>query len=558
MKIYSPWAEIDNSGAIALNPRLDTLEGKTIGLYAHFKGHSPIMLQVIADLLLERFPTAKFKSIQLKVDTAEAVNIPEFDAELKEWLKDVDGVITAYGDMGSCCMFHAYNTAYVERLGKPTVMLCHEDLISVGKKGASVRQCPNLRFVTTTLPDMSWFPAIDDGVINGMMRPAFAAVLDQIIEGLTEPLTEEEKTSVIRSNSEAMPFEVESLDGISELFYKRGWTTGWPIIAPTEEAVENMLRGTDLPRDYVVGMIPPMNGKATVEKIAINAVMAGCLPTYLPVLIAAVKATLDPCIHLEGWTCSKASWFPLITVSGKVAKQIGVSSSLSGYTKASSTIARAYSYMIMNISGVRPGIEDLCEPGHESRQGVCIAENSDLSPWQPLHVRWGISEDDSAVTMFWPEERAEGHGGNPKECFDTMFRVAYSGYDKGCCYVVTPGFAQTLAKEGFTTQQEVFDYIKEYCRQPAGEVAYRWLIGSNHLPKGVRLPYDRQNGSVRKFWSTDHMLMIVAGSIPGGTCITLAGGGEHGGPACTRIDLPAKWDALVEEYADIKPTYYDY
>jgi len=72
------------------------------------------------------------------------------------------------------------------------------------------------------------------------------------------------------------------------------------------------------------------------------------------------------------------------------------------------------------------------------------------------------------------------------------------------------------------------------------------------------LPYDRQNGSVRKFWSTDHMLMIVAGSIPGGTCITLAGGGEHGGPACTRIDLPAKWDALVEEYADIKPTYYDY
>lgn len=247
MKIYSPWAEIDNSGAIALNPRLDTLEGKTIGLYAHFKGHSPIMLQVIADLLHERFPTAKFKSIQLKVDTAEAVNIPEFDAELKEWLKDVDGVITAYGDMGSCCMFHAYNTAYVERLGKPTVMLCHEDLISVGKKGASVRQCPNLRFVTTTLPDMSWFPAIDDGVINGMMRPAFAAVLDQIIEGLTEPLTEEEKTSVIRSNSEAMPFEVESLDGISELFYKRGWTTGWPIIAPTEEAVENMLRGTDLP-----------------------------------------------------------------------------------------------------------------------------------------------------------------------------------------------------------------------------------------------------------------------------------------------------------------------
>ena len=174
MKIYSPWAELDNEGAIALNPRLDTLEGKTIGLYAHFKGHSPIMLQVVADLLHERYPTTKFKSIQLKIDTAEAVNIPEFDAELKEWLKDVDGVITAYGDMGSCCMFHAYNTAYVERLGKPCVMICHEELLPAGIKGASCRQCPHLRFVTTTLPDMSWFPVIDDKVINGMMRPAFS------------------------------------------------------------------------------------------------------------------------------------------------------------------------------------------------------------------------------------------------------------------------------------------------------------------------------------------------------------------------------------------------
>lgn len=558
MKIYSPWGEIDNSGAIGLCPRLDTLEGKTIGLYAHFKGHSPIMLQVVADLLHERYPTTKFKSIQLKVDTAEAVNIPEFDAELKEWLKDVDGVITAYGDMGSCCMFHAYNTAYVERLGKPTVMLCHEELLLAGQKGASVRQCPNLRFVTTTLPDMSWFPVIDEGVINGMMRPAFAKCLDQIIDGLTKPLTEEEKTPVIRSNAEAEPFEVESLDGISELFYKRGWTCGQPIVPPTEEAVENMLRGTDLPRDYVVGMIPPMNGKATVEKIAINAVMAGCLPTYLPVLIAAVKATLNPIIHLEGWTCSRASWFPLITVSGKVAKEIDVYSGLSSYNKASTTIARAYTYILMNISGVRPGLEDLCEPGHESRQGVCIGENTAASPWGPLHIRFGVDAEDSAVTMFWPEERVEGHGANPKEAFDTMFRINYSGYDKGACWVVTPGFADMLKRNGFNTQQEVLDYVKEYCRQPASEVAYRWLIGSNHLPKGVVLPFDNQNGSVRKFWSTDHMFIVVCGETAGGTCITMGGGGEHGGPACCKIDLPKNWDALVAEYADIKPNYHNY
>ena len=558
MKVYSPWAEIDNEGAIGLTPRLDTLEGKTIGLYAHFKGHSPIMLQVVADLLKERYPTAKFKSIQIKVDTAEAVNLPEFDAELKEWLKDVDGVITAYGDMGSCCMFHAYNTAYVERLGKPTVMICHEELLAAGKKGASCRQCPHLRFVTTWLPDMSWFPVIDDKVINGMMKPAFSACLDQIIDGLTKPLTEEEKTPVIRSNAEAEPFEVDSLEGISDLFYQRGWTCGAPIIAPTEAAVENMLRGTDLPRDYVVAEIPPMNGKATVEKIAVNAVMAGCLPTYLPVLIAAVRAMTDKKIHLEGWTCSRASWFPLITVSGKVAKEIGVYSGLAAYTKASATIARAFTYIIMNISGVRPGLEDLSEPNHESRQGVCIGENEEMNPWKPLHVRFGIDENDSAVTVMWPEERAEGHGGNPKECFETMFRINYSGYDKGVAYVMTPGFAKELYDAGLTTQEMVMDYVKEYCRQPASEVAYRWLTGSNHLPEGVVLPFDNVNGSIRKFWSTDHMLIVVVGETQGGTCITLAGGGEHGGPACCKIDLPANWDTLLKEYADIKPTYHNY
>ena len=84
-----------------------------------------------------------------------------------------------------------------------------------------------------------------------------------------------------------------------------------------------MMRGTDLPADHVVARIPPMMGLATVEKIAVNAVMAGCLPTYLPVLIAAVQGAMDPKIYLEGWCCSQSTWGPVLTLSGKVAKDIG-------------------------------------------------------------------------------------------------------------------------------------------------------------------------------------------------------------------------------------------
>ena len=560
MKLYSPWAEVDSANAVVLNPRLDTLEGKTIGLYAHFKGHSPVMLEILSELLSQRYPNTRFKAIQLKRDTIEAFNLPEFDKELRTWLEDVDGVITAYGDAGSCCMFHAYNTVYVEKLGKPAVMLCKHDLLKSGKKAAAARQCPHLRFVTSEVPDLTWVPELDEKVREGIIRPGMAKVLDQVVDGLTRPLTEEEKTPFVKDNSYAQPFEVESLDGVSDLFYRRGWTTGLPIHPPTEAAVREMLRGTDLPADTLVAEIPPMMGRATVEKIAVTAVMAGCLPTYMPVLIAAVKAITQPIIHLEGWTCSVASWCPIITVSGKVARDIGINmaaGAISQYSKASAAIARAYSYIIMNISGVRPGEEDLCEVGHEARMGICIGDSmGEDNPWAPLHTDFGLAPEDSAVTMFWGQERYEGHGGNAPGCFKSMYRVVYGGWDRGCCYVMSPGFARILNNSGFTSRKAVLDYVQQYCRHSAANVNFRWMYDNNHVPEGVVLPTSKEE-SAPVFWTTDHMMIVVSGSNYDATCVNFAGGGEHGGPACEKIQLPANWDALVKEYA-IRPEYHPY
>lgn len=560
MKLYSPWAEVNGSNPVVLNPRLDTLEGKTIGLYAHFKGHSPVMLEILSQVLAERYPTTKFKTIQLKRDTMEAFKLPAFDAKLKEWLKDVDGVITAYGDAGSCCMFHAYNTVYIEKLGKPAVMLCKHDLLKAGKKAAASRLCPNLRFVTSEIPDLTWAPELDEKVREGIIRPGMLAVLDQIVDGLTSPLTEEETVPFVKDNSCAEPFEVDSLEGVNELFYRKGWTTGLPVVPPTEEAVKEMLRGTDLPADTVIAELPPMMGKATVEKIAINAVMAGCLPTYMPVLIAAVKAVSQPIIHLEGWTCSVASWCPIITVSGRVARDIGMnnrSAAISQYDKASTTIARAYSYLMMNICGVRPGEEDLCEVGHEARMGVCISDSiSEDNPWEPLHTDFGLKPEDSAVTMFWAQERTEGHGFDAQSCFKTMYRSVYGGWDRGCCYVMSPGFARALNRNGFASRKAVLSYVQQYCRHSAANVNFRWMYDNNHVPEGVVLPTSKEE-SAPVFWTTDHMMIVVAGSNYDSTCVNFAGGGEHGGPSCEKIELPENWDALVKEYEN-KVVYQPY
>ena len=561
MKIYSPWAEVDSSAPVLLNPRLDTLEGKTIGLYAHFKGHSPLMLQILSELLQERFPTTKFKAIQLKRDTKEAFKLPEFDAQLKEWLKDVDGVITAYGDAGSCCMFHAYNTVYVEKLGKPCVMLCKEDLVGVGRKAATSRLCPNLRFVTSKIPDLTWMPELDEKVREGIIRPNLRDILDDILEGLTKPLTEEEKIPYVKDNSFAQPFEVDSLEGINDLFYKNGWTTGLPIVPPTEEKVREMLKGTDLPADHVVAQIPPMNGKATVEKIAINAVMAGCKPTYMPVLIAMVKAIVDPKIALEGWVCSVASWCPVITVSGKVAQEIGIgtgAAALSQYQKANAAISRTYAYIIQNIAGVRPGVEDMAEVGHEARMGITLGDRiADDNPWEPLHVDFGLDKEDSAVIMFWGQERYEGHGGNAEGCFKSMFRCAYGGWDRGCCYVMSPGFARVLDREGYKSRKEVLRYVQQYARHSAANVNFRWMYDNNHIPEGVQIPRSK-DVSAPLFWTMDHMMIVISGSNYDATCINFAGGGEHGGPSCAKIELPANWAELVKEYEVIEPEYHPY
>ena len=561
MKLYSPWAEVDGTNPVLLNPRLDTLEGKTIGLYAHFKGHSPVMLEILAQLLSERFPTATFKAIQLKRDTKEAFKLPEFDAQLKRWLQDVDGVITAYGDAGSCCMFHAYNTVYVEKLGKPAVMLCKEDLLGAGKKAAASRLCPHLRFVTSKIPDLTWAPELNEEVREHIIRPNLYSILDEIIAGLCKPLSEEEQVPFQKDNSFAQPLEVDSMESVNDLFYKNGWTTGLPIVPPTEEAVKEMLRGTDLPADDVVAQLPPMMGKATVEKIAVNAVMAGCKPTYMPVLIAMVKALVDPKVALEGWTCSVASFAPIITVSGNIVQEIGIgtgTAALSQYQKANAAISRAYAYIIQNIAGVRPGLEDNCEIGHEARMGITLGDQiSDANPFDPVHMDFGLDREDNAVILFWTQERTEGHGGNAASCFKSMYRCDYGGWDRGCCYVMSPGFVRRLYHDGYTSRKDVLRYVQQYARHSAANVNFRWMYDNNHIPEGVQIPRSREE-SAPLFWTTDHMMIVVSGSNYDATCVNFAGGGEHGGPSCARIELPANWEELVKEYEVIQPDYHPY
>lgn len=554
--VLSPWAETDNSEKLPIRPRLDTLEGKHIGLYASFKEYHPFFMQEVERQLAERYPSAAFSHFTYTVDTQEIDQDPDNFPRFKQWVESVDGVIGVGADMGSCALYMGYIFAQIERLGRPACLLSKLQYISSASKGASARGFPGLRIVTYDGPGF---------VPNGVdcnewtiqtYRLTIAGMLDDIADALTRPLTEAEKHPVTPMDYSKLTF-TGTLTELSDRFYELGFTNGTPILPPTEEAVAEMCRGTDLPRDHVVATLAPRNGKASVEKIAINGLLAGCTPTMMPVLIAIAEGMGDhDVIKLEGWTCSNAGWLPVIVISGSIRKDIGINSGrnfLSAYTKPQVCIARAMAYMIMNISGVRSQTEDMSGPGSDCRFGLCVAEDEENSPWESLPAELGLENGDNAVTLFWPSEHHQLPTASPSVCLDRLCGLWHGGFDVGMMITLPPEGARKFAEAGWS-KQDILAYVKEYNRRPSSEIP-RAAIGNNHPRKGLVFPAPGLVHSAPLLWNTDHSFVMVAGRDWG---MAYLGGGDHGGPVCKKVTLPSGWNDLCARYPSTMPEYVDY
>ena len=557
--VLSPWAEVDQSALYGLSPRLPDLNGKTIGMFGDFMKIATYMLQVVEKHVKKQYPEAKFSYYEYKTETTDIAKDEAALATFRLWLQSVDCVMVFYGAVPSSSLFLGYNAAFMEKCGKPAVMAVVPRTFSAGQRGVKARCVPGLRIVPFQPEVLDIFGRSDLEQTEKNMGAGTAQFVQELVEGLTAPLTEEEKNPSPADQSLATRTFEGTPDQISDLFYSYGWTNGTPVKMPTREAVDEMMRGTDYPADYVVAKIPPMMGLATVEKIAVNAVMAGCLPTYLPVLIAAVKGAMDPKIYLEGWCCSQSTWGPVLTLSGKAAEDIGFNTADHALTpafRANTTIARAFGYIMMNIGGVRPGVEDLSEMGHEFREGFAMGDSLQNNPWGPVHEDCGFDKDDSCVTMFWPQEHRVSTCTTVPAVLKALCKMDPYGWDPGLAVILTPKCAKMMAEAGWT-KQRILEYIVEYARKPAREVDLQWLIQNNHPPKTVDLPLDT-DASTRTFWSTEHMFLTVAGGQAGCMVTVLGGGGDHGGPSCAKIELPKNWDALCEKYRCGKPDYVAY
>ena len=335
---------------------------------------------------------------------------------------------------------------------------------------------------------------------------------------------------------------------VTGLFYRRGWTDGLPISAPTEERVSAMLAGTHLPKDSVVAKLAPMNGEATVEKIAVNAVMAGCRPAYLPFIIAAVQAAADPDFDLVGLSTTTGPAIPLVIAGGPAAAQAGInagSNALGRGWAANATIGRAVQLTLQNVGGSWPGVSDFSSLGMPGDYGACMAEAEDESPWEPLGQVRGVEAGESSVTLVAAEGMqlvvdigvdAEGFLGRVARYIAARDRLGSE-----LLLVLTPSTAAKLAKAGFD-RESIRSHLDGHARVTPSQAA--------ELSASVQ---GRSSAFVDRWGQPDEEGM-VAGPFIGGLAIAVAGGvGEKNAlvplwskPVTRRVSLPGNWDELVE------------
>ena len=458
-----------------------------------------------------------------------------------------------------------YEAISIEDRNKPAVALCDRGFLADAGSAASSRGLPGLRNVAAIWDD----PTTED------TQKQVAASMDDIVAALTRPLTREERSPAKEIPSPARILFKGNLEEVNRFFYRQGYTDGLPIIPPTEEAVAEMLTGTDLPPGHIVEKLIPRLGWATVEKIAINAVMAGALPTSMPLLIATLHACVDPRAHFGTYGVSTGSWAPCLIVNGPVRNDLRINSgtgALSPGNIANATIGRALGLMIKNIGGARPGIEDMGVLGNPMKYSTVVAENEEESPWEPLHVERGLKREDSAVTVFFPNSF------NQSQAYRTddegiLKGIIYNIPPEGrglTCFVLIPAHARALASKGWT-KKDITAFVCEYARAPLSHFPGGGGEGGSVSAGPAELPgigqqdklalrwKDMPEVSMSVFRSPEWLRVIVAGGMRG--FIGMIRGGKTTGYdrwVTKKIELPANWDKLVEKYRSVVPAYIEY
>ncbi|HJD97956.1 MAG TPA: hypothetical protein K8W16_09970, partial [Mailhella massiliensis] len=323
----------------------------------------------------------------------------------------------------------------------------------------------------------------------------------------------------VHARQESVKGDGDVLEAFNALFLARGWGDGLPLIPPTPERVEKMVAGCGLPGDLPIAVLAPMGGVATVENIAVNAVMAGCEPRHMPLLTAAVEAVSQPEFDLRGMATTTNPDAVLMIVSGPMVEKLGLNAGCGTFGRGSrgnAAVSRALHLIIQNVGGSRPGITDMSNLGQPGDFVMFLAENAGASPWTSYHTEMGFPEESNVVTVAAVEGYAGimGIGYDGREYLE-LIAAWLRGHDRpyrsAVILVVAQDTAKMLEREGWT-RENMRAYLREHARIPLRE--WRRLY---HAEKERRRGVPREAFSLRDgnalvpkpFW--DAMPIIVSG-----------------------------------------------
>jgi hypothetical protein len=487
-----------------LAPQLAALEGTRIAFVDNSKVNADLFLGRLKPLL-ERFGVHAGVTVRKLAPKDELT-----EADVKR-LSEHDAVIQCFGDCGTSTSMTVADGVRLERLGLPTATVISTAFSGAARLQAAGRGMADLPIVEIPHP-MHTAP-------ESAVRERAEAIVASLVHALT------------RRDGRAAP-SVETIwpeqisldaapDALQEFFFERGWTDGLPVAPPTEAAVRAMLAAVKRNPAEEIGPIPPRMRMASVEKIATNAVMAGCRPEYFPVVLAAIEAALDEDCRLYGIRTATNNGTPLIIVNGPIALRLGINAGGNVFgqgSRANATIGRALQLVLRNAGGDMPGATDVSTQGQPGKFTFCIAENEAESPWTPFHVERGYAASDSTVTVIGA---SAGHNvftygcENGTEILDhfvgAMTALGHNNvlFPTGPLLVIGPEHAGVLARDGYD-KPKIREYLFERARIPLSRFAQRTVRGLKHR----RARWFEQAGDSDHIGVADHpshINIVVAG-----------------------------------------------
>ncbi|GAB7020705.1 hypothetical protein JCM18750_35670 [Halostagnicola bangensis] len=349
----------------------------------------------------------------------------------------------------------------------------------------------------------------------------------------------------------------DSISTVSRSLYRQGLTDGLPVIPPTDERVEKMLRGTDKPRDHVLGRLGNDDSPITVEQLASNAVMAGCLPTSMPILEAGIRALSDPSSNSIQFSVSTGGWAYQWVLNGSVLDDFGVAAGSGPFgrnTRMSRATARALGIAYRNTTKIYPGEKDMGVMANPLKFSLFLAENETTSPWEPYHVTHGFDEGESTITLGGPNSFIQWESGadSPEAILGGMIENTPPSmvggeqqggdFDQTILYVLSSEDLEILAEAGLT-KREVKEYISENSYIPIEEFQ-KGVLWDDALDDYHGKVDSRQ---VPQISGPEYVKIVAGGRSESQSNVVI--GPSIGGPVTKKIEFPDEWGSLVTEYA---------